>query len=76
MPVFQFAITHDVTMTAQVEIEAASIGEAQEIALGREFFQDPEKAKFVLDEGNTIRGVYLPDENDWTEVPSPAVPGA
>lgn len=71
MPVYRFAITVPATMTAQVEIEADSIEEAQEMALRPSFYQDPGKAKFELDEGNAVQDAYLPDSDDFTEVPRP-----
>jgi hypothetical protein len=74
MPVFKFAITVPATMTAQVEVEADTIEEAQDKALSKDFYRDPEKASFELDEGNALDGAYLPDEDDY-EVEEAAAPG-
>jgi hypothetical protein len=65
MPEFAFTITANVTVSAQVRVEADTIEEAREIALQSDFYNDPEKAKFELDEGNAYDAVYLPDSEDY-----------
>ncbi len=73
MPVFEFDVTVPATMTARVSVEADTIEEAQEKALQPSFYRDPAKARFELDEGNTLRDAYLPDESDF-EVVDDAAP--
>lgn len=68
MPEFQFTITANITTSARVRVEAATIEEAQQIALHSDFYQDPTKAKFVVDEENILSDVYLPDAEDYEEV--------
>jgi len=70
MPEFEFTITANVTTSARVRVEADTIEAAQEIALHSDFYNDPEKAKFELDEGNTMDDVYLPDKDDYEIVSS------
>ena len=65
MPKFAFSITAPATVTARVCIEADSIEEAQAMALTRSFYTDPDNAQFELDDGNDIRDVYLPDDEDY-----------
>lgn len=71
MPEFEFTITANVTTSARVRVEAETIEQAQEIALQSNFYNDPEKAKFEVDEGNPLDNVYLPDKDDYVEVPAP-----
>lgn len=70
MPKFEFTITAPATISARVSIEAATIAAAQEIALRPSFYENPENARFELDEENVIDNVYLPDEDDFEETPS------
>lgn len=70
MPKFEFTITAPATMSARVSVEAATIAEAQEIALRPSFYENPENARFEMDEENLIDNVYLPDEDDYEELPS------
>lgn len=65
MATFEFMITAPATMSALVAVEAETIEEAHKIALKREFYENPVNANFKLDEGNTIKGVYLPDASDY-----------
>jgi hypothetical protein len=65
MPEFEFTITANITTSAKVRVEADTIEQAQEIALHSNFYNDPEKAKFEVDEGNTLDDVYLPDREDY-----------
>lgn len=65
MPEFEFTITAPATMSARVKVEAETIQEAREIALHSDFYNDPEKANFELDDGNIIDEVYLPDPSDY-----------
>ena len=52
-------------MTASVTIEAATIEEAQQIALTSEVYDDPAKARFEIDEGNDWDRPYLPDPETY-----------
>ncbi|WP_327211095.1 hypothetical protein [Rhizobium leguminosarum] len=70
MPRFEFTITAPATQSARVSIEAETIEEAQAIALAPSFYEDPDNAKFEIDEGNPIHEVYLPDEDDYEEIPT------
>ncbi len=72
MPTFEFAVTVPATMTAQVTVEADTIEEAQAKALQPSFYRDPKNARFELDEENTLRDAYLPDEDDYQVVDGPA----
>lgn len=65
---FRFVITTEATMSARVEVEAATIEEAQRTALSPEFYLDPQKVRWEPDEENDVREVYLPDENDFEEI--------
>jgi len=70
MPEFEFTITHDATMSATVKVKANTIEAAQEIAQRPSFYTDPKNGvKWELDEGNAIRDVYLPDEDDYQITP-------
>lgn len=75
MPKFRFTITAEVTASAEVEVEAASIEEAQDIALQRSWYTNSANAKFEMDEGNDLRDVYLPDASDF-EVVAEAAPSS
>lgn len=59
LPTFEFSITRAVTESARVRVTAASIEQAQRIALKPEFFADPEKARFKVDEGQETRVPFL-----------------
>jgi hypothetical protein len=61
MPKFCFHITHNVTETAVVIVDADSIEDAHDIALDPDFYDD---APFCLDERNGYE-VYLPDPNAY-----------
>lgn len=65
MPTFEFTITAPATVSARVSVEADTIEEAHEIALQPSFYQDPDNARFELDEGNIVDDVYLPDASDY-----------
>lgn len=56
---FEFTITRDVTESAVVRVTAANIEQAQRIALRPNFYEDPSKASFSVDEGN-VHVPYLP----------------
>jgi hypothetical protein len=70
MPRFEFTITAQATQSARVSIEAETIEEAQALALTPSFYQNPDNARFEIDEGNPVDDVYLPDENDYEEAAS------
>lgn len=70
MPEFEFTITANITTSARVRVEADTIEEAQDIALHSDFYNDPGKAKFEVDEGNQLTDVYLPDKDDYIELPA------
>ncbi len=73
MPKFEFTITAPATISARVTVEAETIEEAHEIATSREFYEDPKNAQFKLDEENMVDEVYIPDHDDYEEIPeSPA----
>lgn len=72
---FEFQITAPATMTATVRVKAKSIEDAQEIALTPSWYRNPENAQFELDEGNILRDVYLPDEDDWEVVGKDEISG-
>ena len=74
MPVFEFTITAPATMSARVKVEADSIEDAHAKAVTRDFRENPDnKVKFELDDGNDVRGVYIPDENEYevSDAPKP-----
>ena len=64
MPRFKFTVTRDTTESATAVVEAASIREAQAIALSRDYENELEFKHDECSGGDT----YLPDEDDWEEL--------
>ena len=68
MPKFNFQITKEITATAQVSVEADTIEQAHAIALAPSWFNNPDNAKFEVDEENVARSAYLPDPDEYEEI--------
>lgn len=68
MTKFRFVITTEATMSAVVEVEAATIEEAQRTALTPEFYRDSQKVRWEPDQENDGGEVYLPDQDAFEEI--------
>lgn len=68
MTKFRFVITTEATMSAVVEVEAATIEEAQRTALTPEFYRDSQKVRWEPDQENDVGEVYLPDQDAFEEI--------
>jgi hypothetical protein len=65
LPTFQFTISREATESAIVRVRAATIEQAQRLALRPEFYTNPDKAPFALDDGNIPPAPYLPADDDY-----------
>lgn len=71
MPRFSFTITAPATVSARVEVDADTIEDARAKAVAPSFHQDPaNKVHWELDDNLPARDVYLPDADDFEEVPA------
>lgn len=65
LPIFQFTISREVTESATVRVRAATIEQAQRMALRPEFYTNYDNAPFAFDDGNVPPVPYLPAGGEY-----------